>query len=171
MYNLAAATFGSASLLTSPEPVASRNSGIRRPRTRKSRERHLALSDMVQTEVIPRLRLLHPMPAKDPIQSAPTLDTDQIAAFTALVLDRDIAPVFEAFTRLLTEGYSTDELFLGLLAPSSALLGRLWQDDLCDVIELTAGLARLQVLLFTYRAGDAAGLLEDRRWVLLDRHI
>lgn len=171
MHNLAVTASGAVSLLTSPEAVAGRSSGGRRPQTRKSRERHLALSLMIQTEVIPRLRLLHPVPAKDLFQSAPTLDSDQIAAFAALVLDRDIAPVFEAFTRLLTEGYSTDELFLDLLAPSAVLLGRLWQEDLCDVIELTAGLARLQVLLFTYRADDATGPSEDRRCVLSNRQI
>ncbi|MDP4006557.1 B12-binding domain-containing protein, partial [Methylobacterium sp. NEAU K] len=72
------------------------------------------------------------------------------------------------FSALVAEGHPVDRLFLDLLAPSAALLGRMWDDDLCDFIEATTGVARLQCLVSRFRVdGDAVPLDGQRRLLLM----
>ncbi|WP_336490134.1 cobalamin B12-binding domain-containing protein [Methylobacterium nigriterrae] len=169
MQNLAAPALKWADLLTAEPPEAAdiRRVYARRRAAQEARERHLALSKVVRTEIIPRLRLLHPAAAQELSGPALKPDTEMVAEFTAMILGQDAAPVLDAFTGLLAKGYSTDGLFLDLLAPSAALLGHLWDEDLCDFIEVTIGLARLQVLLSTFRTDSEIVPTNDRRRVLL----
>jgi MerR family transcriptional regulator, light-induced transcriptional regulator len=151
---------------------AAQEAEVRRAYARKrsadeARERQLALSRVVQTEIIPRLRLLHPAVAPEKPKASLKPDTDLIAKFTDLVLAHDVSAVFDAFTALMSNGYSAEDLFLGLLAPSAALLGRMWDEDLCDFIEVTTGVARLQVLLSLFRVDNGIPGVDDNRRVLL----
>ncbi|MDP4006466.1 B12-binding domain-containing protein, partial [Methylobacterium sp. NEAU K] len=123
---------------------------------------------VVQSEIIPQLMLLHrgfvseaPKPTFKP-------EVGQVAAFTDLALAEDDAPMVEAFSALVAEGHPVDRLFLDLLAPSAALLGRMWDDDLCDFIEVTTGVARLQCLVSRFRVdGDAVPSDGKRRLLLM----
>ncbi len=132
-----------------------------------ARERTLALSSIVQAQIIPRLMLLERN--EPPIRRAclPKLGTDEVAAFTDLLLGDDVATVTHAFSALITQGYCPDDLFLDLLAPAAALLGRMWDDDLCDFVEVTAGLAQLQYLLATFRTDGAIVPFDRQRRILL----
>ena len=58
-------------------------------------------------------------------------------------------------------------MFLELLAPAASLLGRLWDEDLCDFIEVTVGVARLQVLLSQYRSEPKRSSHDEDRSALL----
>lgn len=133
----------------------------------QARERYRALTNVVQSDVIPRLMLLHPDFAYGKPKTALKPDAELVADFTNLVLGQDVSAVFDAFTGLISKGYTADCLFLDLLAPSAALLGRLWDEDLCDFIEVTAGVARLQLLLSTFRTDGRVKGEDDRRRVLI----
>ena len=132
-----------------------------------ARERCLALGRVVQSEVIPRLMLLHRDFVPAAPEPAPKPDVAQIAAFTDLVLGTDEAPVLAAFTALMAQGHSVDSLFLDLLAPAAALLGRLWDEDLCDFLEVTAGVACLQGLIARFRIDPETGIGDGTRRLLL----
>ncbi|MDR7040521.1 methanogenic corrinoid protein MtbC1 [Methylobacterium sp. BE186] len=131
-----------------------------------ARERCLALGQVIQAEIIPRLMLLRGTVSTE---TRPTFkpNVEQVAAFTDLALAHDEAPMVEAFSALVAEGYLVDRLFLDLLAPSAALLGRLWDEDLCDFIEVTTGVARLQLLVSRFRVGGDAVVLDRKRRLLL----
>ena len=153
-------------------PEADRTAGARQAHARKrtggTRERCLALGRVVQTEVIPRLVLRHRDFVPDAPRPLPKLDLQAVADFTDLVLGPDVAPVLDAFSALIAKGYSVDHLFLDLLAPSGALLGRLWDEDLCDFLEVTTGIARLQLVLSRFRVdGDAVPIEGNRRLLLI----
>lgn len=169
MQNLAFPASGLAALLAPEPPEAAdiRRAYARKRAAQEARERHLALSILVRTEIIPRLRLRHPTLEQAVTRPAPKLDTEAAAEFAAPILAQDPAPAFSAFSGLLSEGYAADDLFLDLLAPSAALLGRLWEEDLCDFIEVTAGVARLQLLLATFRTERASIPTEEQCHVLL----
>ncbi|WP_426215255.1 hypothetical protein [Methylobacterium sp. NFXW15] len=91
----------------------------------------------------------------------------EVADFAHLALASDDGPVIAAFEALMAAGHSADRLFLELLAPSAALLGRLWDEDLCDFIEVTTGVARLQRLVARFRAEEETVSLDHRRRLLL----
>ncbi|GJE35440.1 cobalamin B12-binding domain-containing protein [Methylobacterium oxalidis] len=169
MRNLDFLASGLAGLLTPEPPEAAdiRRAYARKRAAQEARERHLALSDLVRTEIIPRLRLRHPTLEQAIVRSAPKLDTEFISEFTVLILAQDPVPAFSTFSELLGAGYAAGDLFLDLLAPSAALLGRLWEEDLCDFIEVTAGAARLQLLLAGFRIDGVPAATEERRRVLL----
>lgn len=139
----------------------------RRRSAEEARQRTLALGHIVQTDIIPRLMLLDSGERKARSEVLPKLNTEAIAGFTDLILGDDVTAVMNAFTALTAEGYCVDVLFLDLLAPSAALLGRMWDDDLCDFVEVTAGLAQLQFLLATFRSDDVIAPYDTERRILL----
>lgn len=64
-----------------------------------------------------------------------------------LVLAPDGEPAYAHVERLLASGLPRETLFLEVLAPTARRLGELWQEDMCDFMDVTAGLARLQNIL------------------------
>ncbi|WP_238253681.1 B12-binding domain-containing protein [Methylobacterium bullatum] len=133
----------------------------------ESRHRALALSRIVETDIIPRLKLLHPQlaPAASAALAKPT--AQEIEAFTQLLLGPDLAPASDAVRDHLAKGHSAESMFLELLAPAASLLGRLWDEDFCDFIEVTVGVARLQLLLSQYRPEPKASSRDEPRSALL----
>ncbi|GAB6842047.1 methanogenic corrinoid protein MtbC1 [Methylorubrum rhodinum] len=151
------------------EVAEAREAYAQRRSAQEARERTIALGRVIQDQIIPRLMLLErsEVPVQAKPGTLPKLDTEVVAEFTDLVLEQDVAALVAAFKALMEKGYSVDDLFLDLLAPSAALLGRLWDEDLCDFIEVTAGLARLQFLLSMFRTDGNIAPFDEKRRVLL----
>lgn len=105
----------------------------------------------VETEIIPRLMLLHRQASESDAQlpahpGGPELDASHVELFTDHILDgHDQALAF--LKALVARGVRLDALCLDLLAPSARRLGDLWNEDLCDFTDVTIGLGRLQALL------------------------
>lgn len=133
----------------------------------ESRQRALALSRVVETDIIPRLKLLHPQLAPGASAPLPKPDAQQIEAFTQLLLGSDLSAASDAVRDHSAKGYTAESMFLELLAPAASLLGRLWDEDLCDFIEVTVGVARLQLLLSQYRFEPRVSSPDEHRSVLL----
>ncbi|MCJ2142413.1 B12-binding domain-containing protein [Methylobacterium sp. E-066] len=149
------------------EAAYARKDYARRRSADEARQRTLALGRVVQADIIPRLRLADRGERQTQLDVLPKLDTEAVAGFTDLILGHDITALRNAFNALTTKGYSVDDLFLDLLAPSAALLGRMWDDDLCDFIEVAAGLAQLQFLLATFRMDGGIAPNDSERSILL----
>ncbi|WP_457106220.1 cobalamin B12-binding domain-containing protein [Methylobacterium sp. P5_C11] len=133
-----------------------------------ARERCLVLGQVVQAEILPQLMLLHRGFVSAETKPVFKPNVEQVAAFTNLALAAEDAPIIEAFTALMAKGHPLDRLFIDLLAPAAALLGRMWDDDLCDFVEVTTGVARLQNLIARFRVdGDAVQLDGKRRLLLM----
>ncbi|GJE57596.1 cobalamin B12-binding domain-containing protein [Methylobacterium thuringiense] len=158
-----------ANLLTAEiaEAAGVREDYARRRSAEHARERTLALGRVIQAEIIPRLMLLDRNELRVQPDALPKLETEAVAEFTDLILAHDVTALMEAFSALMVQGYAADDLFLDLLAPSAALLGRMWDDDLCDFIEVTAGLAQLQFLLATFRMDGGIAPFDEKRRILL----
>jgi methanogenic corrinoid protein MtbC1 len=104
------------------------------------------LARVVEAEIIPRLMLAHRIEqVPDPTDVLPS--EAQIAAFTALMLDPAGDDVEGRLAELLASGLGTDSLLLDLLAPTARHLGILWEEDLCDFVEVTRAMGRLQRIM------------------------
>lgn len=157
-----------------PAPVdpetraAIRQTYARKRSRREARERHQHLSSVVEADVIPRLTLLHPDLAVDRTPPRARQDASLVLEFTNLVLQQDVQQSAEFLREIQAQGIPYNVLFLDLLAPSAALLGRLWEEDLCDFIEVTAGVAQLQLLLSMFGStGMDFPAIDEQRCILL----
>jgi MerR family transcriptional regulator, light-induced transcriptional regulator len=119
------------------------------PQAPVAREQMSMLLRTVETQIIPRLMLLHrigPQRSSSPAKTGPSLGERQVNEFTALVLkDQDAACSF--VEGLLLRGVALPAVYLDLLAPAARRLGELWSADLCDFTDVTVGLGRLQCVL------------------------
>lgn len=105
------------------------------------------LSRIIEGEILPRLMLAHreaAEPTRLRVERHPT--PDQIAAFSALLLDKTADDATEHVLALLDDGLSLDSLLLELLAPAARHLGELWEEDECDFMDVTVAIGRLHAV-------------------------
>lgn len=135
-------------------------------------ERQPALARTIETEIIPRLMLMHQRAGEAVAGGEGRLrpSAEQVADFTALVMAGDAA-VMQAFVQLLlATGISLETVYLDLLAPAARRLGELWEEDRCDFCDVTVGLLRLQQLVYELEPGfrhEHPGSAQGRRMLLM----
>ena len=104
------------------------------------------------------------------MRSAPPTDpvtTEEIAAFGALAIARDGAEAQAYFEKLHAGGRSIEWLCANLLAPTACHLGGLWEQDLCDFVDVTLGLGRLQEILARFGSPADTAVVDERHRALL----
>lgn len=113
----------------------------------------IELTNMVESEIIPRLFEAHLPAFSSSSQPDNTVGSTSIKGFVATILSRnpDTFPAFVETKR--SEGMSEDMIYSDLLAPAARLLIDLWQDDEVSYTEVTIGLGRLQQLVRKLDAG------------------
>ena len=122
------------------------------------------LVQMVEGEIIPRLLLAHrqhaggqaaaaarpvPMPgaipgaipAAIPAASSGAID---VSHFATQALEQDAFALLATIEGQLALGAEIETLFLDLVAPAARQLGLWWDQDVCDFVDVTMGLWRLQ---------------------------
>ncbi|WP_419815814.1 cobalamin B12-binding domain-containing protein [Glacieibacterium sp.] len=123
-----------------------------------------ALARIVEGEIIPRLLMAHRAPEQHDARIEP-----QGAVITALEAERFAGASLrnEAYALLvevdllLARGVSIETVFLDLLAPAAHQLGIWWEQDVCDFVDVTMGLWRLQEIVHEL-AARAPGAAERR---------
>ena len=131
---------------------------LRRPDIRKRQAR---LANVIAEAIIPRLLLIH-QNARATIDSVRAFAPEEIAEFGKLTFGADSAAAGVYFEKMRARGHSIDTLFVDLLAPTARHLGELWDRDLCDFIDVTLGVARLQELLTIFGAAEDIPLIDLR---------
>jgi len=113
-------------------------------------DRQRRLTRTIESEIIPRLMLVHGTPWEAQAASraeghAP--DAGDVEGFVALLLapSQGSAAAFVEAAR--EHGTPLEAVFLDLFAPAARRIGELWDADLCDFVEVTMALSRLQNLL------------------------
>jgi MerR family transcriptional regulator, light-induced transcriptional regulator len=139
-------------------------------------ERQAKLAQMISAKVIPQLLRLHTqvVPKAPPVELlikalAPALGPSQtdITALADIILGSDLEAAVAYVTVLRDEGLSMDTLFVELLEPTARHLGDMWDNDQCDFVDVTLGVARLQKLLASFNNSHLEPELDDRRHVLM----
>jgi methanogenic corrinoid protein MtbC1 len=133
-------------------------------------ERLARIVRTIEDDIIPRLIRAHRPAVAEPVAVAPVRPTaDDVAAFARLMLAPEDLGWQATLDRLRAQGVPVDDIYLGLLAPAAAEVGRMWEEDLCDFTDVTVALGRMQRIMRTLSAsyGCDIGPLADGRRVLL----
>lgn len=134
--------------------------------------RQSQLAQMVSDRVIPQLLRLHDeivpeAPSVEAVLSVLAPDCVDIAGLADIVLGDDLEAAVRYVIVLRDRGLSMETLFIELLEPTARHLGEMWDNDACDFIDVTLGVARLQKLLAAFNNTHSCDALDMRRTVLM----
>jgi methanogenic corrinoid protein MtbC1 len=101
-----------------------------------------SISALIEGEIIPRLMVAHA--AETPASGAVGIQATEITTLAPLALQLEADALLAHVEAILTRGVSVDTVMVDLLAPTARLLGEFWERDLCDFVDVTMGLWRLQ---------------------------
>jgi MerR family transcriptional regulator, light-induced transcriptional regulator len=111
------------------------------------------LASTIESAIVPRLLISHgsrglpvaadALPAADGV----AIDAPVIESFVRMVTGDDSRAATECVEQLLLEGVPMETVLLGLMAPAARLMGEMWTADLCNFVDVTLGLARMQQML------------------------
>lgn len=110
------------------------------------------LEQLVETQVIPRLLLAHHIAASPPAVADDTASrlAGRVGELSELVIAADAQAALAFVSALRDEGLSLETLFQDLLAPTARRLGELWNEDINDFMDVTRGMAQLQLIVNTF---------------------
>ncbi len=137
-----------------------------KPVSHDAADRQRRLASVIAQEIIPRLMLIHrevlsPYPAAR--HAPPQHEIEELAN---LVLGPDIQAATNYILRLKQSGLPLDTLFVELLEPAARHLGKMWDDDRCDFLDVTLGVARLQKFLALFNDTHKVTASGDMRRVI-----
>lgn len=138
----------------------------KKPANSDAAERQRRLASVISQEIIPRLMLIHHKVLKPCEREANVLTPSEIEGLAHLVLGPDVQAAANYVLRLRQRGLPLDVLYVELLEPAARLLGKMWDDDRCDFVDVTLGVARLQELLAIFNETNGASTFGDRRRVI-----
>jgi MerR family transcriptional regulator, light-induced transcriptional regulator len=108
------------------------------------------LSRAIEEQVIPRLIRAHPESGGGfcpPLTNTHQISPLQLREFSKMAIASDFGAAQKRVRTLQAGGMPVAAIYLELLAPAARDLGTLWEEDLCDIADVTIGLGRLQQLL------------------------
>lgn len=135
---------------------------LSRPDVAKRKEK---LAEVVAAEIVPRLRLLHANVL--PTAEAAALSDAEIRELARLVLSPNLQAAAAYVTYLRDRGLSMETLFVELLQPAAQHLGKMWDNDECDFVDVTLGVGQLQKLLAIFNCTQDLPALNAKRRVFL----
>jgi len=103
------------------------------------------MARLIEGEIIPRLLLAHRA-------ERPGMAIAPVAAFTRgeplalahMTLRLEVFSLVAHIESYLDTGVPVDSIYLDLLAPTARVLGEFWDNDICDFVDVTMGIWRLQ---------------------------
>lgn len=105
-----------------------------------------SINTIIEGEIIPRLMMVHSVRSASADDKS-EIDPTEAHRFALLPLKLEAANLIEEVDAFLDEGVSIEAIFLDLLAPAARRLGKMWETDECDFIDVTMGLWRLQEVM------------------------
>ena len=107
-----------------------------------------ALSDAIESEVLPRLLGAH----RNFQEAAESLDMGglpgpEVAAFVAFILAEDMEQARAMADRVVVQQGGRDAMLNALLKPAACLMGLMWERDECDFMAVTLGVYRLDQIM------------------------
>jgi methanogenic corrinoid protein MtbC1 len=131
------------------------------------RQRQASLAAIISSEITPRLSLLHARACPSGQELAPHSGPDDVSRFARLVLDPDASIPRRHVLNLRKRGLSPERIFAELFEPAAQRLGGMWDNDECDFLDVSSGMARLHLLLTTMECDLEARSLSDERSILM----
>lgn len=132
------------------QSAAWRGSRDQAPRRRRDEPRSAraeagrSLAGLIESEIIPRLMVAHPVEPVAPGGPALRVQQAEIDALAEMVIASEADELLTFVEQLLARGIAVEEVLVELLAPAARALGDGWSEDRVDFVEVTMGLWRLQ---------------------------
>jgi MerR family transcriptional regulator, light-induced transcriptional regulator len=114
------------------------------PRSRRGVER---LGEILSLGVIPRMLIAHTKPVDTPEDQHPLIRASDVEALVPAAVNEPAHMLLEHVEAIMRRGVSVEEIFVDLLAPVARLVGREWEEDRLDFIQVSMALWRLQEVL------------------------
>ena len=135
--------------------------------------RSTTMQNTMEQEIIPRLVLS--CRSSGAARSGPDAatgngaDADGVEAFAGCLIAEDTTAASRYLSRLRRQGAALEDIYLDLFAPAAHYLGYLWEQDLCDIVDVTLGVGRLQQMVreLSPEFQTAQGSADQHRRVLL----
>ncbi len=134
------------------DSAAQAKAAIHAAQTAPSPQERLArIVRTIEHDIIPRLirahqpALIEALPA--PVAPVVLPSRDDVLAFVQLILADDDSGWQALLERLQAQGIQVGDIYLGVLAPAAAELGRMWEEDLCPFTDVTVALGRMQRIM------------------------
>ena len=108
------------------------------------------LVEAVESVIIPRLQLYlgaEGAAAIERLLEGQTPEFPFISSFGQLIVSADSRDAFRFVEMLLERGVTTEAILLNLMAPVARSMGMMWETDLCNFVDVTVGLARIQQMM------------------------
>jgi len=115
-----------------------------------ARKSEKLLARTIEAEIIPKLVIAHKSSRALALpEGSASLrpSSDDVADFAELLLSRDVTIASAYVEAMCARGATLEIVFLDLFTGAARLLGRMWDEDLCDFTDVTIALSRLQQLL------------------------
>ncbi len=106
----------------------------------------LRMARLIEGEIIPRLLLAH-RAERGCTPPVPAFTADAAVAFAHLTLDAEVFTLLAQIDGHLDRGVPLESVYLDLLAPTARVLGDFWDNDVCDFVDVTMGMWRLQQVI------------------------
>ncbi len=129
--------------------------------------RQMKLAQIVSRDIVPRLLHLHSITQSHDIIADVRPTEGEIDELAHIVLGDDLGASAAYVATLRDRGLAMDTLFVELLEPTARHLGEMWDNDECDFIDVTLGVARLQKLLAIFNCTHDVPAFHQRRQVLM----
>ena len=129
-------------------------------------EARRSLENVVDVEIGPRLLLFHhELAAIRPLERRPSrADVERLGM---LAIGTDEAATVAHFERVCAKQHAYSTLLADFVAPAARFLGELWEQDLCNSLEVTIGMGRLQALVDRLQAPGPVSASDVMRRALL----
>jgi methanogenic corrinoid protein MtbC1 len=125
-----------------------RSVNSRRQRGAKNGGQSMAITTLIEGEIIPQLLVAHRLrPGRPALPGGGVITPEDVARFSPLPLTLQADELLVHVEEYLSRGVGIDAIFVDLLAPAARRLGVLWEEDACDFLDVTIGLWRLQEVM------------------------
>lgn len=122
---------------------AARRGGIERIKS------PVGLAGLIEGQIIPRLLCAHRDFADHGADKVrPAIGPEQANELAAMALRLDAHALMERVDIIIATGVGVEPVLIDLLAPAARQLGIWWEEDVCDFVDVTMGLWRLQQVVY-----------------------
>lgn len=105
------------------------------------------LGEILSLGVIPRMLIAQAEPIDEAVPGQPLIDRTDVEQLAPVALHEAAHILLDRVEAIMYRGASAEEVFVDLLAPIARWLGREWEEDRLNFVEVSMGLWRLQEVL------------------------
>ncbi len=116
-------------------------------RMRASEASPLRMARLIEGEIIPRLLLAHRADRDVTIPPLAAFAPGAPLELAHMSLETEVFGLLAQIDAHLDRGVPIDSVYLDLLAPTARVLGDFWDNDVCDFVDVTMGMWRLQQVI------------------------